>query len=88
VLRGDQLRRVAERIQFPRPVMRPGAGLDAHGRTGQVGEKRKHLSAGELFLEHDLAVFRQPHRHEHVLGNIQSDHRCVSIHLGLHLLKV
>jgi hypothetical protein len=48
---------MAQRAQFPRPVVRCAAGLHANSQCRKLGKEGKHLIAPQLLAQHRLFSF-------------------------------
>jgi hypothetical protein len=80
VLRRNQLYRVPQRLQLPRPVVRTAARFHANLARQQIGEEGHHLVTLELLLQHGRPPFVSAMYLEHVLRRIDTNRR--KFHLG------
>lgn len=80
VLRCDQLHRVPERLQFPRPVVGAAAGFQADPAGRELREEGQHLRALQLLPQYRPSRVIRPMHLEHVLCQINPNRR--KLHLG------
>jgi hypothetical protein len=74
-LRWHQPDLVANRLQFPRPVVRRGTRLQSDQAARQCREKRHHLAAPQLLAQNHCTVRIDPVNLKNMLRQIQPDRR-------------
>jgi hypothetical protein len=62
---------MSQLLNPPRPVIYPTTGFHTHQARRQIGEKRSHLVAPELFPQHCFALLINPMYLDNVLCQIQ-----------------
>ena len=88
MLSRDQLDIMPMSKQLARPIMRTCATFNADHRGWHVGKCTEHVATRQHAFQNNFAMCISTNRNKHVLGNIQTDYFCSSIHGGLPLLIV